>query len=147
MLEGIDGILMTQIKQPLGRIQACVNLLKAINAPFAQQATVQHHIPEMDTFLEDYTAVVQQIMDKSEYEESEKKILKNLQNTLCAMISTKDKRTNNQFELYFNVLVPLVQACHNKETLLPADTDQEARASTRESVETIPSHSSNFWQV
>lgn len=121
---GIDGILAQKIKgQPLHRLVACVKILKALNAPFTEHAVLEKPSSEMQNFLTDYMNVIASAKPQETLKSNEQTVLNNLLQNLHSVMDSKEFQ-ENKFDLYFEKLVPYVQACEENWTpLMPDDDD------------------------
>ncbi|GFQ88173.1 uncharacterized protein TNCT_361821 [Trichonephila clavata] len=123
-LVSVEGILPKRVDdQSIRRLYASVKILKALNAPFTQNATMDESTVEMQHFLMNYMNAITHAQPQELLRDSEKMVLNHLlQNLHQAMESNKFQ--DNKFDFYFQKLVPYVKACRKDWTPLPPEEEE-----------------------
>ncbi|GFY55243.1 uncharacterized protein TNIN_321881 [Trichonephila inaurata madagascariensis] len=123
-LVSVEGILPKRVDdQPIPILYASVKILKALNAPFIQNATIETPTVEMQHFLTDYMNAITHAKPQEPLKESEKMVLNHLiQNLHQAMES--EEFQDNKFDSYFQKVVPYVKACREDWVPLPPEEEK-----------------------
>ncbi|GFT26025.1 uncharacterized protein NPIL_16981 [Nephila pilipes] len=120
----VDGILPKRIEdQPIRRLYASVKILKALNAPFTQNAIVDLPTVEMQNFLSDYMHAIGNAKPQEKLKDNEKMVLNHLLRNLHQVVESKEFQ-ENKFDFYFEKLVPFVKACRVEWTPLPPEEEE-----------------------
>lgn len=115
---GATGILPQCVQgQTLRRLRESIQLMKAINAPFIQDASPHTPTELMETFLQKYVQAVSNQKTRDKITPGEQTFLNHLLKTMHQLLHSKD--TPHPFEFYFQKLVPYVKRCVNDNLLLP----------------------------
>ncbi|GFW62016.1 uncharacterized protein TNCV_4670411 [Trichonephila clavipes] len=123
-LVSVEGILPKRVdNQPIRRLYASVKILKALNAPFTQNATMETPTVEMQHFLTDYMNAITHAKPQEPLRESEKMVLNHLIQNLHQAMESKEFK-DNKFDFYFQKLVPYVKACREDWTPLPPEEEE-----------------------
>ncbi|GFR03389.1 uncharacterized protein TNCT_463601 [Trichonephila clavata] len=109
--------------QPIRRLYASVKILKALNAPFTQNATMDEPTVEMQHFLTDYMNAITHAQSQEALKDSEKMVLNHLLQNLHQAMESKEFQ-ENKFDFYFQKLVPYVKACRKDWTPLPPEEEE-----------------------
>ncbi|GFQ90058.1 uncharacterized protein TNCT_113341 [Trichonephila clavata] len=122
-LVSIEGILPKRVEnQPIRKLYASVKILKALNAPFTQNATMEKPTMEMQHFLTDYMNAITHAKPQEPLKDSEKMVLNHLLQRLHQAMESKEFQ-DNKFDFYFEKLVPYVKACRKDWTPLPPEEE------------------------
>ncbi|GFR14408.1 uncharacterized protein TNCT_422131 [Trichonephila clavata] len=123
-LVSVEGILPKHVDdQPIRRLYASVKILKALNAPFTQNATMDAPTEEMQHFLTDYMHALTHAQPQEALKDSEKMVLNHLLQNLHQAMESKEFQ-ENKFDFYFQKLVPYVKACRKDWTPLPPEEEE-----------------------
>lgn len=120
----IEGIVPARIEtQPLNRIVESIQILKAMNAPFTKNATLDAPEDIMKGFIAKYLEAIEH--SQQNLQPNEQTILTQIIKNFHKLVATKEFK-DNQFRLYFEKLVPYVQACRETFSPLPPDNSDES---------------------
>ncbi|GFS82737.1 uncharacterized protein TNCV_443831 [Trichonephila clavipes] len=124
VLVSVEGILPKRVDdQPIRRLYASVKILKALNAPFTQNAAIEKPTVEMQHFLTDYMNAITHAKPQEPLKDSEKMVLNHLIQNLHQAMESKEFQ-DNKFDFYFQKLVPYVKACREDWTPLPPEEEE-----------------------
>ncbi|GFX70536.1 uncharacterized protein TNCV_875101 [Trichonephila clavipes] len=122
-LVSVEGNLPKRVDHhPIRRLYAIVKILKALNAPFTQNATIETPTVEMQHFLTDYMNAITHAKPQEQLKDSEKMVLNHLIQNLHQAMESKEFQ-DNKFDFYFQKLIPYVKACREDWTPLPPEEE------------------------
>lgn len=124
VIEGIDGILMKRVMgQSLRVIRKCVQVLKAMNAPFTENGSLERNNEDFQYLFEHFEEFVRTSLKQTQHSKDTLHVV--LEGMLSQIHDITSQKGHVDPNYYYDALVPFVKSCREA-PLLPPETDHEA---------------------